>query len=75
MTKVLLPNWQVLHSRFSTPYSNNNGYPNNKKSASSEILSSTAEDEIDSFVTSNVENNDNDSSETLYLFDRRYKNV
>ena len=38
-----------------------------EKSASSEILSPTVEDEIDSFVTSDVENNDNDSSETLDL--------
>ena len=33
-----------------------------EKSAPVEILSPTVEDEIDSFVTSDVENNDNDSS-------------
>ena len=46
-----------------------------KKSASSEILSPTVEDKIDSFVTSDVENNDNDSSETLVLIDSAYKNI
>ena len=46
-----------------------------EKSASSEILSPTVEDEIDSFVTSDVENNDNDSSETLDLIDSAYKNI
>ena len=45
------------------------------KSASSEILSPTVEDEIDSFVTSDVDNNDNDSSETLDLIDSAYKNI
>ena len=46
-----------------------------EKSASSEILSPTVEDEIDSFVTSDVDNNDNDSSETLDLIDSAYKNI
>ena len=46
-----------------------------EKNASSEILSPTAEDEIYFFVTSDVENNDNDSSETLDLIDRAYKNI
>ena len=46
-----------------------------EKSASSEILSLTVEDEIDSFVTSDVENNDNDSSETLDLIDSAYKSI
>ena len=46
-----------------------------EKSASSEILSPTVEDEIDSFVTSDVENNDNDSSETLDLIDSTCKNI
>ena len=46
-----------------------------EKSASSEILSPTVEDEIDSFVTTDVENNDNDSSETLDLIDSAYKNI
>ena len=46
-----------------------------EKSASSEILSPTVEDEIDSFVTSDVENNDNDSSEILDLIDSAYKNI
>ena len=45
-----------------------------KKSASAEILSATVEDEIDSSVTSDVENNDNDSSETLDLISSVYKN-
>ena len=38
-----------------------------RKSASAEILSPTIEDEIDSFVASDVENIHNDSSETLNL--------
>ena len=46
-----------------------------EKSVFSEILSPTAEDEIDSCVTSDVENNDNDSSETLDLIDSAYKNI
>ena len=46
-----------------------------EKSAASEILSPTVEDEIDSFVTSDVESNDNDSSETLDLIDSAYKNI
>ena len=46
-----------------------------EKSAASEILSPTVEDEIDSFVTSDVENNDNDSSETLDLIDSAYKSI
>ena len=46
-----------------------------EKRASSDILSPTVEDEIESFVTSNVENNDNDSSETLDLIDSAYKNI
>ena len=47
------------------------------KSASSEILPPTVQDEIDSFVTSDVDNNDNDSSETLDLIDidSAYKNI
>ena len=46
-----------------------------EKSASSEILSPSVEDEIDSFVTSDVENNNNDSSETLDLIDSAYRNI
>ena len=46
-----------------------------EKSASAEILSPTVENEIDSFVTIDVENNDNDSSETLNLIDSAYKNI
>ena len=46
-----------------------------EKSASSEILSPSVEDEMDSFVTSDVENNNNDSSETLDLIDSAYKNI
>ena len=37
-------------------------------------MSPTGKDEIDSFVTSDVENNDNDYSDTLDLFDFPYKN-
>ena len=33
------------------------------------------ENEIDSFATIDVENNDNDSSETLNLIDSAYKNI
>ena len=46
-----------------------------EKRASAEILSPTVEYEIDSFVTSDVENNDSDSSETLGLIDSAYKNI
>ena len=46
-----------------------------EKSAFSEILSPTVEDEIDSCITSDVENNDNDSSETLGLIGSAYKNT
>ena len=46
-----------------------------EKSTSAEILSYTAEDEIDSFVTSDVENNDNDCTETLDLINSAYKNI
>ena len=46
-----------------------------EKSASAEILSPTVENEIDSFGTSDVENNDNDSSETLDFIDSAYKNI
>ena len=46
-----------------------------EKSATSETLSPTVEDEIHSFVTSDVESNDNNSSETLDLIDSAYKNI
>ena len=46
-----------------------------EKSTSAEILSPIVEDEIDSFVTSDVEHNDNDCSETLDLIDSAYKNI
>ena len=46
-----------------------------EKIASAEILSPNVEDEIDSFITSNVENNDNDSSEILDLIDSACKNI
>ena len=39
------------------------------------LLSPPVEDKIVSFVTSNVENNNNDSSETLDLTDNAYKNI
>ena len=43
----------------------------NVKGVSAEILW----DEIDSFVTSDVENNGSDSSATLDLIDSAYKNI
>ena len=46
-----------------------------EKSIYAKIVSPTIEDEIDSFVTSDVENNDNDFSETLDLIDSAYKNI
>ena len=46
-----------------------------EKITSAEILSPAVEDEIDSFVTSDVENNDNDSSETLDLIGSAYNNI
>ena len=49
--------------------------PTIEKNATSETLSSTVQDDIDSFVTSDVESNDNNSSETLDLIDSPYKNI
>ena len=46
-----------------------------EKSATSETLLPTVEDEIYSFVTSDVESNYNNSSETLDLIDSAYKNI
>ena len=46
-----------------------------EKRTSAEILLPAVEDEIDSFVTSDVENNDYDSSETLDLIDSGYRNI
>ena len=46
--------------------------PITEKSTSDEIVSSTAEDDIGSFVTNDVENNDNDCSETSDLIDSTY---
>ena len=45
------------------------------KSASAEVLSPTTEYEIESFVIGDVENNDNDSSETLDLTDSANKSI
>ena len=60
---------------FSLTYSSNNGYSNNWKKPSPEIRSPTVENEIDSFVTTDVENNDNGCSETLDLINGAYKNI
>ena len=60
---------------FSLTYSSNNGYSNNWKKPSLEIRSPTVENEIDSFVTTDVENNDNGCSETLDLINGAYKNI
>ena len=46
-----------------------------ERSTSAKISSPTFEDEIDCFVTSDVENNDNDGSETLDLIDSAYRNI
>ena len=46
-----------------------------ERSTTGEVLSPTIEDEIDSFITSDVENNDNEYSETLDLIDSAYKNI
>ena len=46
-----------------------------EKSTSVEILSATFEDEIDSFVTRDVQNNDRGYSKTLNLIDSAYKNI
>ena len=46
-----------------------------EKSTSTEILLSAVEDEIDSPVTSDVENTDKDCSETQDLIDSAYKNI
>ena len=46
-----------------------------EKSTSTEILLSAVEDEIDSFVTSDVENTDKGCSETQDLIDSAYKNI
>ena len=45
------------------------------KSASAEVLLPAVEDEVKSFLTSDAENNENNSSETLDLIDRAYKNI
>ena len=45
------------------------------KSASAEVLLPAVEDEVKSFLTSDAENNENNSSETLDLIDRGYKNI
>ena len=44
-----------------------------EKNTSLEILSPTIEDGIDSFVTSDVENNNHDCSDTLDLIDSACK--
>lgn len=46
-----------------------------KKNTSVEVVSPTAENEIDSFVISHVENNDNDCSLTLDLIENAYKTI
>ena len=46
-----------------------------ERSTTGEVLSPTIEDEIDSFITSDAENNDNEYSETLDLIDSAYKNI
>ena len=46
-----------------------------ERSTTGEVLSPTIEDEIDSFITSDVENNDNEYSETLDLIDSACKNI
>ena len=71
MTKVLTSSLAILTQHIPATIAT----PIIKISVSSEILSPTVEDEIDSFVTSDVENNDNDSSETLDLIDSAYKNI
>ena len=63
----LIGNFYIADSRSQFPTTM--ATPIIQKSASSEILSPTVEDETDSFVTSDIESSDNDSSETLDLID------
>ena len=65
LTYFLIDNFNIGDSQAHIPTTM--ATPIIEKSASAEILLPTAEDEIDSFVTSDVENNGNGSSETLYL--------
>ena len=44
-------------------------------SSSTDILSPSIEDQIDSFVSSDTENDDNDSLETLEVIDYAYKHA
>ena len=67
MTKVLISSLLHIPTTATTPVI--------EKSTSAEILSATVEDEIEFFVTGDVENNDTDSSETLELIDSAYKNI
>ena len=71
MTKFLTSSLAILTKHIPTTIAT----PIIKKSASSEILSPTVDDEIDSFAASDVENNDNDSSGILDFIDSAYKNV
>ena len=69
----LMDNFNIANSQSHIPATM--ATPIIEKRASAEILSPTVEYEIDSFVTSDVENNDSDSSETLGLIDSAYKNI
>ena len=71
MTKFLTSSLAILTKHIPTTIAT----PIIKKSASSEILSPTVDDEFDSFAASDVENNDNDSSGILDFIDSAYKNV
>ena len=70
---LLMDNFNIADSQSHIPATM--ATPIIEKRASAEILSPTVEYEIDSFVTSDVENNDSDSSETLGLIDSAYKNI
>ena len=67
MTKVLTSSLLHIPTTVTTPII--------EKSASAEILSATVEDEIDFFVTGDIEDNDIDFSETLDVIDSAYKNI
>ena len=69
----LIDNFNIADSQTHIPTTMS--IPIIEKSTSAQILSPTVEDEIDSFVTSDVKNNDNDSSEPLNFIGSAYKNI
>ena len=69
----LIDNINIADSQFHIPTIM--ATPINEKSTTVEILSPTVEDKIDSFVISDVGNNNNDCSGTLDLIASTCKNI